>query len=319
MAYQVTKTVKGHKYLYSQRSYREGGKVRTESQYLGAVNANGVLDDKAPDPQQAQANREEPEPQQGKQELSLQKPTFNLNQKFLKISEVGYTREHQKHLQRLEDLGIEPAKFPIVTVKHSGKGYGYHKPAFKNAVVVTAPKGKGNREKLRKAYREGLHRAFIDTLEREAPDQLHPFKYAFDKSYQQTQDALTRYLWNCNSTGSFARVIAIKWFCRMNPVPSGKRSKLKPEVLGIIEYGMRKDWKQEYAVLMAETDKKGFSKLRTQAHTEIAKATRTQRNHIKKKSFFWIRRRRAIKRQQAKIEANRQLLYKLDLVEKWLF
>jgi|GEM_PF-5171587 len=33
----VTKTVKGRKYLYSQRSYREGGKVKTESLYIGPI------------------------------------------------------------------------------------------------------------------------------------------------------------------------------------------------------------------------------------------------------------------------------------------
>ena len=33
--YQVVKTVKGHKYLYLQTSWREGGKVKTKSKYLG--------------------------------------------------------------------------------------------------------------------------------------------------------------------------------------------------------------------------------------------------------------------------------------------
>jgi hypothetical protein len=33
--YRVIKTVKGHRYEYLQRSWREGKKVRTESRYLG--------------------------------------------------------------------------------------------------------------------------------------------------------------------------------------------------------------------------------------------------------------------------------------------
>src|SRR5689334_22865693 len=33
--YRVVKTVKGHRYLYEQRSWREGKKVRTESRYIG--------------------------------------------------------------------------------------------------------------------------------------------------------------------------------------------------------------------------------------------------------------------------------------------
>lgn len=38
MAYIVTKTIKGRDYRYLQRSYRDGGRVRTQSVYLGPAN-----------------------------------------------------------------------------------------------------------------------------------------------------------------------------------------------------------------------------------------------------------------------------------------
>lgn len=37
MAYYVIRTIKKRRYLYLQRSYRAGGKVRTESIYLGPI------------------------------------------------------------------------------------------------------------------------------------------------------------------------------------------------------------------------------------------------------------------------------------------
>lgn len=47
MAYIVIKTIKGRQYRYQQRSYRQGGKVRTETIYLGPVDGGsrrkGVL------------------------------------------------------------------------------------------------------------------------------------------------------------------------------------------------------------------------------------------------------------------------------------
>jgi hypothetical protein len=47
MAYIVIKTIKGRQYQYQQRSYRQGGKVRTETIYLGPVDGGsrrkGVL------------------------------------------------------------------------------------------------------------------------------------------------------------------------------------------------------------------------------------------------------------------------------------
>ena len=40
--YEVVKTIKGHRYCYRQRTWREGGRVRTQSQYLGpARGGNG--------------------------------------------------------------------------------------------------------------------------------------------------------------------------------------------------------------------------------------------------------------------------------------
>ena len=42
VAYQVIKRIKGHYYLYEQRTYREGGKVRTESRYIGPASPADV-------------------------------------------------------------------------------------------------------------------------------------------------------------------------------------------------------------------------------------------------------------------------------------
>lgn len=41
MAYIVTKTIKGRRYLYEQRTWREGKRVRTESRYLGPADGGG--------------------------------------------------------------------------------------------------------------------------------------------------------------------------------------------------------------------------------------------------------------------------------------
>ena len=35
--YIVIKTIKGHRYRYRQRTWREGGRMRTKSEYIGAV------------------------------------------------------------------------------------------------------------------------------------------------------------------------------------------------------------------------------------------------------------------------------------------
>lgn len=302
MTYTVIKTIKGKRYAYQQRSYREGNKVKTISQYIGAVDNDGVIHETLEAPELA---------------LSQQAPQFNLNTRTYKISQDRYTAEYQHKLHTLIDMKIDPATFPRFEVKGKGEIYTYHKAAFQNKMVVLAPKYGGNRETLRKTYREALHRAFIETLAREAPEALHPFQYAFDTAYRKTQDALTTYLMNCNSKDNFIRVMAVQWFGYINPVKTGKKSTLNPEQLGLVAYGDRKDWKQEYSTLMASIDKRGLTALKQQAHNEIAKASRMQQLHIKKKTIFWIRRIKAIRRQQAKIDANHQLLHKLALIEAY--
>lgn len=241
--------------------------------------------------------------------------TFSLKANC-KISLSALEKEHQKHLNFLKKHDIDPTKFPPVTVKH-GKKYSHHKPAFKWGLVITAPKEKFNREKLRTEYRKALHRAFIDTMEHEAPEKMYAFQYTFDKSYQQTQDALTKYLFNTNSKDRFYKVLALKFFHVINPIPTGKHAKLAPEKIGLVEYGQRESWKDEYASIMTAIDKHGIKTLSDNAHNEIAKANKGQRETIKKKTIFFMRKRKTIKRLQARIEANQELIKKLNLIRKY--
>src|SRR5690349_6324961 len=39
--YPVVKIIMGHKYLYAQQTYREGGRVRTRNRYLGRADGGG--------------------------------------------------------------------------------------------------------------------------------------------------------------------------------------------------------------------------------------------------------------------------------------
>ena len=40
--YRVVKTIKGHRYLYDQQTYREGGQVRTLNRYIGRADDMGA-------------------------------------------------------------------------------------------------------------------------------------------------------------------------------------------------------------------------------------------------------------------------------------
>ena len=56
--YRVIKTIKGHRYLYEQRTWREGKHVRTERRYIGPADGS---EGKAP-PQGTRRTRARAEP-----------------------------------------------------------------------------------------------------------------------------------------------------------------------------------------------------------------------------------------------------------------
>lgn len=41
--YPTIKTIKGHHYIYRQRTWRENGRVRSETQYIGPIDAAGAM------------------------------------------------------------------------------------------------------------------------------------------------------------------------------------------------------------------------------------------------------------------------------------
>lgn len=318
MAYQVVKTIKGKKYLYAQSTYREGGKVKTVSHYIGAVDPQtGVLIEPSDHPDHPRPHNTADQIEQVLAEKHPPEPLLKFKLKeHCKISIPSLKNEYQEQLTALEKYGIDPEKFPPVTIKHGSK-YSHYKPALKNELVITAPKNGFNREELRTEYRKSLHQNFIEILEREAPEKLYPFKYAFDKSYRQTQDALTKYLFNSNSKNRFYKILALKFFNMMNPVPTGKRTQLDPTKIGLMEYGKREDWKAEYATVMTAIDKHGIKKIHAKASEEINKARAGQRKTIEKKTIFFMRKRKTVKRLQARIEANQELIKKLNLIKQY--
>lgn len=217
-------------------------------------------------------------------------------------------------LAKLQHFGIPSEKIPSITLKF-GKAVASHKKAFSRDVVVTVPKKKGNREAFRREYRKTLHRVFIETLEQEQPERIAPFLSVFDASFRATQTALFSYMANTNSKDKFIKALALKFFSVIHPIPTGQKGKTLPaEKLGLVAYGKRNNWKDEFCDLMAELDKKGFDTLLSRAHLEIKKAQSSQRQAIKKKTLFFLRKRKTIKRLQARIDANQELIRKLDLL-----
>lgn len=323
MTYRVVKRIKGIPYLYEQESFRIGGRVHTQCRSLGAVSgvsgasvghaparSGGIIGTggsgggSTPSPSEPPPKPEEPTPH----------PQLNIkiDPAKLHISETALRKEHEQAISRLRKIGIDPAGFPGITVRY-GKAVGHHRKTLSGrSYVVTVPRWeKGNREKLRAEYRKGLGRATLDVVAQKRPDLMDTITRRFDASYRATQDALSRYIKATNDRNKRFKAIALKYFGMANPIYH-----VPPETVGLTEYGLRRDWRDEFASLYAHAQRKGYRRSIQDAQTELAKAQAEEKKAIEEKAgIFIFRRRRRLKRAIARIESQKELLNKLGILQ----
>ena len=189
--YTCVKKINGHRYLYRQRTWREQGKVKCESIYLGPVNGSergaGV-------PKTISTNenviliRRKPEaplrggviPVQGaettgfmpitdkteKPPPEIPKPTFRY-QRYLKaredLSEWSLEREHHRVEARMRASGVDPQKLRAIRL-WKGREVKRRKSLF--GYFVTIPM-KGHKIAFRRAVREAHASRWLDGLQKQ--------------------------------------------------------------------------------------------------------------------------------------------------------
>lgn len=100
--YTITKTIKGKQYRYLQRSYREGGKVRTQSIYLGPIGAVRRVAKRAADFVRAQ-QLDAHERADLAAQRAAEKNERQQREQFGETAAERTARERQETLDRLHD------------------------------------------------------------------------------------------------------------------------------------------------------------------------------------------------------------------------
>ncbi|MBF0382735.1 MAG: hypothetical protein HQL69_17065 [Magnetococcales bacterium] len=227
------------------------------------------------------------------------------------ISHNAMKRDLGNALKILKNIGVNTTSFPNIQLQH-GKTVQYYKKALSSTIAVTLPRwGKGNRDKFRHAYRKAISRSSLELLEAQKPELGLHIKSQFDASFRATNDALNAYLCNSNDPHSWSKVIALKWFGYMNHV---YKSKVSPEKLGLIQYGSRKDWREEFVSIHAEIQRKGYSAIIKKAEKEIFLAKNEESLAVREKTIWKSRRRKRMNRARARMNANEELIRKVRIV-----
>ena len=216
--YTVTKRIKGNPYLYRQRTWREGGKVRTERHYIGvggdASRGSGTgsrggssREDAGNDAKEDPRGRDDagttelkeavPAPEKPVQTLRIRPGVWQTN-----ISTQALLEEERQITKRMAAMGIDVTNIDPVIVATSGS-VRRRRSLITGRYIVTAPRRGGNRTQFKQEYRRALADRWIREVRKNDPFAYEHLRTEMDAGYRETKHALTRYLLNTNARGKW--------------------------------------------------------------------------------------------------------------------
>ena len=329
MAYLIIKKIKGISYVYEQTTYRVGEKVYTRSRYLGrAQMAEESWSPEGSNPSAKVARavtprRQRPIAKNTTKMRPLEKVTttnfvIKPDLKKHKISANALQKEHDTALSQLKKSGLDITRFPHISVKHGL--YTTHKRRFRNgAYVVTLPrKSCGARTRFKNHFSQTIAHASLDLLAQQRPTAYAELAFEFDRSFRETQKALTAYMVAASPEG-FVKGLALKYW---GIIRKSKQTLPQPEKVGLLDFSKRKSWRDELVTIMTHIQRKGLRKVREQIRHELTVARRefsTAMTERKKTNFLstrWWRTRKRWRKALAREQAQLALQRKLECIER---
>jgi hypothetical protein len=154
---------------------------------------------------------------------------------------------------------------------------------------------------LRHEYRRAISLASLEALEKERPDLFQSLSLRFQQHFKETQTLLQDYLLATNYRNAFIRWIMLRFHGYM-PEIAGKN--LKPQLIGLVEYGKRKVWQDEAASLIAAILGNGWGALFSESATEMHKAKKAAEYAEKDTNHWGRQKKKAISRAKIRIRLN---------------
>jgi len=296
--YMVTKNIGGRPYLYRQRTYREGGKVRTQCQYVGAAGDHAIavtpdLSQVAVEDLPDQEELERADPKSSTQFDDLQEPgTLPINwerstnpfwpsqRKFQaerakialrrdNISITAMKSEYARVGKQIDHLGLNGSGLATIRLLE-GKTAGWKRN--RNGYRVTlAPKGKGSgRNRFKRQYRLALAHALLDTIESQSPSLYDSLRTIMDRSWFNTKLLVTMQILkqggkSRQSKGSKkgkgtnpSRVFMALQFLWSGEVPKALEKQLGKTGLQKDSWSKPAAWRDEAATLIADVIQRGY-------------------------------------------------------------
>ena len=292
--YLVTKNIGGRPYHYRQRTYREGGKIRTQCKYVGpatdsAVSSNPFLNaQKKQQPVKFALSDladvgdapEPPEPGQLPIDWSKSSNPFwpsirrlNANQAREPIKRSGMSisamkGEYSRVWKHIDQLGFDSNLLANIRLLEGNKS-GWKRKG-KSYEVTLAPDKKGSgRNRFKRTYRLALAHAMLDVIETQSPTLHDRFRTIMDQSWFNTKMIVTAQILKSDEPRKAWTTLQFLWsgtLPRALEKQLGKQAfqKLKPYKPGT--------WRDEAANLIADVIQRGYKPSIARASKDRARA-----------------------------------------------
>lgn len=278
--YIVTKKVKGHSYLYRQRSYRVGGTVRTESEYLGPASGGGggassavaeVVREPTTRIPTAAENRAWEEAQAKKK--TNKKPIITTT---LPPTSLGAYKSSglvvDAKTDRRHDISLRPLvkeeeavrahmarhELPVEDIKPVSVMLGTTAQfqRKKNEYRVTVPM-QGNRTAFKKVYREALADRWLDATAKTDPVMYQALKTEMRRHHRTSRLMLTLMILASNERDKLGGVVVCLW---AGHLPKKLRRKIPAESIGRFSHDSS-SWRAESREILAQMIQHGSEKV----------------------------------------------------------
>ena len=243
----VVKKIRGRRYVYLQRSYRDGtGKVKTESTYLGPVSIVG-------EPRPAFVNLPEPTSSssgdQNRKSRTVVQGSYLLDDHKISVGRVEAERFRLEKVMRAKGMGNPPE----VRIRMGVAGLRSKKTSKGYTVLLPLVAKNTTRNRVRREILRCYAMAGLDGLKQSDEQGYDRLRRSFKEAQKKRNRCLSKWWKLTESRRKRERSVAM----RMGNALPFRSIKGNPENVGLVEKRRLKGFRDEYASIYAKIQSGG--------------------------------------------------------------
>ena len=277
--YNVIKKIGGKSYLYRQRTYREGGKVRTQSKYLGPLSddrdwiskkvlsgTDQISPSANPIPKQEAVKPVSGSPEEPMASWLARPNPFWPNEKSFKsekankvirrsgVSISALKGEYARVVKFLDQLGLDGSQFANIDLKEGDKARWKRKGNAYDVILAPDQRGSG-RNRFKRHYRFALAHAMLDIIEVQRPTLFDHLRTVIDFSWFNTKLLVTTALLKSNEPHKAWATLQFIW---SGDLPKSLEKQLGKQAYQKLQPFRPGKWRDEAADLIADVLQRGY-------------------------------------------------------------